>query len=154
MNSQKRKEFAARLELAIKATGMKKAQFARAIPIGDTTLTNYLAGQTAPGFDELEKICEITGASIQWLMFGAGPQYAVDIPTAAGRIDVQRFFTVVQTVSDQASILSVQLEPLELAQIVIEMYERFEDPRSVDVEQIARRIEVEIASRPGASFSS
>lgn len=150
MTKQQRQEFAARLGKVREESGMTKAAFARALQIGDTTLTNYLAGETVPGLEEIQRACTVTGTSVQWLVFGTGPRLTVDIPTAAKKIDERRFFSVLQTLVDQAAELNLKIDPIELGQLLIEFYERPEPFEQIRLDDFRRKLQIMVASRPGS----
>jgi transcriptional regulator with XRE-family HTH domain len=38
-------------------------------------ISGYLAGKKMPGWENLYKIAQLTGVSIEWLMSGRGPKY-------------------------------------------------------------------------------
>lgn len=64
--------FCKRLELLVDLTAKSRASFARAIGVGDTTLKNYIVGNTEPRVSELVQIWKITGVSLDWLFYGKG----------------------------------------------------------------------------------
>lgn len=69
-------EFTGRLKLAIKSTGLDKAGFAQKAKMGYTTLMNYLVPKgigRVPEWDQLVKIAQASGKSIDWLLTGKDP---------------------------------------------------------------------------------
>ncbi len=62
------------LELVIKARfNGKWTHFARESGLAAGSVNNYLKGLTYPGYKQLARICEYSGANANWLLTGRGP---------------------------------------------------------------------------------
>lgn len=57
-----------------------KAEFARRCQLSASQLSHYLAGTHDPDINSLAKIAGGLGVSMEWLVFGAGPMWAQDLP--------------------------------------------------------------------------
>ena len=63
-------EFSERLTQVVDRSGLSRAEFARRIEVGDTTLKNYMLGKTQPSVKELRAIVEVGQVALPWLIFG------------------------------------------------------------------------------------
>jgi len=52
--------------------------FAKRCGIHPNSMADYLAGRSRPGFENMVKIAEATGASLDWIAFGSGSRNNVD----------------------------------------------------------------------------
>lgn len=52
------------------ALGQRQAEFARLVGISQQALNNYERGRQRPDIEQAMKICERTGATLDWLYFG------------------------------------------------------------------------------------
>lgn len=81
--ARKNIDFANRLEMTIKESGLDYRDFSEKAKIGYTTLMNYLVPGSrgrVPEWDQLVKISEFTKKSIDWLLTGKEPHVAVTTP--------------------------------------------------------------------------
>lgn len=68
---ERKNRFAERFSLVLK--GETNVSFAEKVGVTETTVRRYLAGDTVPNLDVLERISEVTGVSLGWLASGQGP---------------------------------------------------------------------------------
>lgn len=80
MDKAKDESFKERLTSVVETSGKSRAAFARAIGVGDTTLKNYMTGETEPGVTELLAICREGKCSLLWLVANEGSR----TPNAVG----------------------------------------------------------------------
>lgn len=67
-----RPRWAVRLEAARLLTELEQVDFAREIGVEAETYRTYERGRSQPKFATLERICERTGVSLDWLIRGKG----------------------------------------------------------------------------------
>lgn len=70
MKTVKATPFGARLLQAF--AGSTKAEIARALEVGSSTVTDYIKGSSKPTADGLVRIAEITKCNLHWLLTGEG----------------------------------------------------------------------------------
>lgn len=80
------KEFSDRLlALVDSGFGGKWSRLAKVAKISTGAFSRYTAAQNLPGLKQLKKICEVSGASAVWLIWGEGPMMQRDLPATAAK---------------------------------------------------------------------
>ncbi|MBN1545733.1 MAG: helix-turn-helix transcriptional regulator [Syntrophaceae bacterium] len=104
-------DFTQRLKKAIKNSGLKNREFAEKAGIGYTTLMNYLVPKglgRVPEWDQLVKISNALGESIDWLIKGIQPD---TIPQAVEE-SVTQWSDEVQTACRQVKGILLSNHPI------------------------------------------
>lgn len=81
--------FSQRLTSVVDQCGLSRAAFARRIGVGDTTLKNYMTGETEPGVSELLKIASEGRVLLHWLLTGEGPRDANQVREPGARYSAE-----------------------------------------------------------------
>lgn len=76
-SSTPHREFGLRLERAIRASGFSNTALAERIgaPWTPSQIGEYISGQRGPGIDALKGLSIVLDVSLDWLVFGEGPQF-------------------------------------------------------------------------------
>lgn len=64
------REIGKRIRAIMDALGLSQAQFSRLTGVSQQALNNYLQGRQRPAIDAAVKICDRTGATLDWIYFG------------------------------------------------------------------------------------
>ena len=65
--------------------GLSQAKFAAQIGVSSRSLYRYETDEAMPT-DVFAKVCDLTGARADWLLFGTGPMKRIDEPAEADRV--------------------------------------------------------------------
>lgn len=80
--------FGRRLEQLMKDYDVSNYKLAKDLTISKTTVSNYISGDTKPNSTIIDQICLYFRVNKDWIIYGEGEKYAVDIEHIIPRLNV------------------------------------------------------------------
>lgn len=115
--------------------------------MGDTTLKNYMSGDTEPGVREIVAVCDLTGALVAWLITGMGPKYVRDLADPAVYGNDPRYvysrdlvMAVVLAMEEELQAAGMNPSPKKRADLVAAFCFLFKRPDDIEREAIRMMI--------------
>lgn len=104
-----RTEFRRRLALAVEQSPLRQREIAERLGVREATVSDWMAGRTAPNLDQLLRLPVILDVSGHWLLTGAEPMRPVEQHAA-----VDALVEIARIVEEAIGRLRVQQKPLPL----------------------------------------
>ena len=104
-----RTEFRRRLALAVEQSQLRQREIAKRLGVREATVSDWMAGRTAPNLDQLLRLPGLLNVSGHWLLTGAGPMRPVPHHEA-----INALIEIARIVEEAIGSLRVQHKPLPL----------------------------------------
>jgi len=104
-----RTEFRRRLALAVEQSRLRQREIAKRLGGREATVSDWMAGRTAPNLDQLLRLPGLLNVSGHWLLTGAGPMRPVPHHEA-----INALIEIARIVEEAIGSLRVQHKPLPL----------------------------------------